>query len=257
MKDTGVAIKDVRGMFVLPDAFLDEVKTEQEKETIRANGYAALRELEFYNGLSAEPFSTRAWGKCGTDSGYLRGQPFSVCYLFSNNNGKPLRNVDEVYDLLADALAFATGGGELASRIRSCWSNAQGQVYNNSLVYKLPAGDDGDLRKPGEDGVAFGSAQDQHLLYKRRWSIRFSSMGTASVTMKLPELRRLAAVRLVRRWLAAEAAALTAEADAAQAEARGRPPPPSPRRRPGWPRPAGKPAGKPPRCPGRRAKRRC
>jgi len=221
MQDRGVSINDVRGMFLLPDVFLEDVETDQEKENIRANGYAALRELEFYNGLSSKPFSTRPWGDLGYED--VRGQPYSVCYLFSKSNGRALKDAGEVYDLLADALAFATGGGELASRIRSCWSNAQGTVYNHGLVYDLPAGANGELRRAalgGDDADSGGNGRDEMLLYRRQWSIRFSSIGTASVTMKLPELRRLAAVRQVRRWLEFEAASLSGEAEAQQSALR-------------------------------------
>ena len=221
-QEKAAPVGDVRGMFLLPDVFLGEVKQPQQREIIQANGYAALRELEFYNSGRANPFSTLGWGKTGQALREIRATPFANCYLFSLSNGRPLENAGEMYDLLADALAFSTGGGQLASKIRSCWSNAQSSVYSGRLVYRQFAdATTGELHSAGELG-GDGENDGRTILYERTWSTRYSSMGTASLTMKLPELRRLAAVREVRRLLDMEVQQIIADADAARSAAQGR-----------------------------------
>lgn len=203
MKEQGIApIEEIRGMFLLPDVFHKDIPAEH-RQRIQANGYAALQELEYFNGLQPVDFSTLAWGEIGESLKVVRGQPFKVCYLFSRNNGMELENSDEMYDLLADALAFSCGGGALAGQIRQCWSNAQGNYdgHLDDLQEADPA--TGDF--PGTSFMSPGTSSA--ILSSYRWSTRFSSLGIAGVTMKLPELRRLAAVRYLRRLISLEVGA--------------------------------------------------
>lgn len=180
-----IGIEQVRGMLVMPDAYYGAVNNSLEQVRIRANAYAALRELEYFSNPKND-FDTADWGvRAEAQERLLSQAPFDVCYLFSRSNGKPLGSPQQVYDLIADSLIFSAAGTPLASRMRSCWSNAQGQAYGGEMS--------AELKDP--DAPVGQEAQ----VFERVWTTRFSSLGIASVTLKLPELRRIGGLRLLRR----------------------------------------------------------
>lgn len=195
------AINDIRGMFLLPDVFAGQLPNQEQVRVSHANGYAALRELEYYNGLRpVGRFTTADWAEPRPE--FVDDNPLNICYLFSLKNPEPLEDPSEMYDLVADALTFSVGGTQLAQKMRSNWNNAQqaGQVelrYAHAAYEDTggPEGTDENNPPPNQRGF---------VMFERSWSRRFASLGIASVTMKLPELRRLASYRLLRRIAAME-----------------------------------------------------
>jgi hypothetical protein len=189
-------VGEVRGMLLLPDVFEEKLTKPADRARTFANGYGALRELEYFNGLTVQPFSTRSWN-LGGPLEEIREQPFQVTYVFSRDNGNALTDPEEVYDLVADALSFSVGGSRLSAAMRSSWSNARAHAYQNEVRYSLPA-------YSPEDGGEHGAAETRYVKYERSWSTRYSSLGVSSVTLKLPELRRYAAMRLLRQVIEGE-----------------------------------------------------
>lgn len=196
MKMQNHPIGEIRGLFLLPDAF--GRSQDIDLELASANGFAAMMELEYYNGAVTRTFSTSSWGgsraRPNGPERDIKGQPLDVCYLFSRETDMPPQSEDEMFDVMADALTFSTAGGTLASTMRSCWANAQGNVYTGSLSSRYYATERGESWEGAPDPL-----YENRLFYERIWSTRFSSLGIASITLKLPELRRLASVRLLRR----------------------------------------------------------
>lgn len=198
-----VRLGEVRGYLVLPDVFRNDLQTDVQRETVYANGYAALAEMEYFNDPKRHPFPHQDWGDILPIQRNITAAAFDVCYLFSSNNGAALVEAKEVYDLVSDALAFAIGGSNLAAAIRGSWAQARKVYVTRKSGYEYLAS------TPEEGGPVGGNSNGhgdghRYIAYARNWSTRFSSLGIASVTMKLPELRRLAAVRLLRRMIQRE-----------------------------------------------------
>lgn len=191
----------VRGMLLLPDVFEDKVPSGQ-KPRIWANGYAALRELEYFNRTRRPLFDVSDWGVKLRDPG--RVDLFSLCYLFSRQNASIREDYDNMFDLVADALVLTAGNSKLARRARGLWSNAETRYESTGWVtYEECNGvPDGGVEDNTYDEPQYGKFQ----LY---WATRYSSLGIAKVTMKFPELCRLAAARLVRCIVESEMGVVT------------------------------------------------
>jgi len=93
---------DVNGMLLLPEAFPNIVTTGAAR--IRANAYAALLDMEYYNqAVNAEKplYEVRMPG----ETIRVSGSPFSICYLVGGGgNEGPVGDVRQLAPLLADAL---------------------------------------------------------------------------------------------------------------------------------------------------------
>jgi len=101
---TGISARacDVNGMLLLPEAFPDIVTTGSAR--IRANAYAALLDMEYYNQAANvdEPlYQVRMPGeRISVSSG-----PFSLCYLVGGGGSEgPIGDVRSLAPILADAL---------------------------------------------------------------------------------------------------------------------------------------------------------
>ncbi|GEM_PF-2243985 len=196
---------EVRAFLLLPEHFEAALKS-RDKDAYAigcANGYAALREIEHLN--QSQRFQTDCWG-----SGYgatMQGvRPFSACYLFSKTNGAhPLREEGvrpvEAYQLVADCLEFMVGTSKLSSRLMSNWSNASILYNAESKVDSLFALEDLD---GGYEKSEPNVNAERFAMFEPNATRCYSAMGVAKVSLKLPELQRLASVRWLRRLIVQE-----------------------------------------------------
>lgn len=194
LRSLGNRIRSIGCYLVMPDVFQDELpKDDEQRMKTQANGFAFLRELEYYNRFQSQGFSTEAWGPGVAMSKTINTFPFQVCYLVSKGNEfGTVDKIDEVYDMLGESIAFSLGTSPLANTLRSQWSNAQ-DSYLNELRSKLDAQD------ASEGGSDVPEENKAFKRYERRWSRRYSSLGISSISLKLPELQRLGGARLMRR----------------------------------------------------------
>ncbi len=194
-------IRSIRAYLCLPDVFF-KVLPSNEVQRIYANGYAALREIEFLNRhVMTRPFDTSAWGDFA-ERRRIDQQPFDICYLISRKKqGGGVASHGEIYDMIADALSFSVGGSALDKALRGTWINASSS-YRWGLHYRILATDK--ERGGPEDKINNSEQQDAYVYFQHSWSTQFSSIGLSTITLKVPELRRLAAARLLRRLLQIE-----------------------------------------------------
>ncbi|MFM8385965.1 MAG: tubulin-like doman-containing protein [Planctomycetia bacterium] len=195
----GDKLGETRGVILLPDVFeplkSQGVIDDVELARIRANGYGALRELEFFGGLERHEFPTDGW-PAGLPGGNrkLKDPPFQFTYLFSRHNSQGnIEDPELVYDHVADALALPLSDTTLAGTLRGSWSNAQATLATTTASSVAYA----DSPQQGGMDAAFKDPQRKHVLYKRPFNCRYSSMGIASVTLRVSELWRLASARLL------------------------------------------------------------
>jgi len=186
------AVEDIRGMLLLPDVFRQVSFPDVQLQTINANGYAALAELEYFNGRERRPFPIGAWGGA-TPLEQITEYPFQTTHLFSGDNGGGPRSADVMFDLVAESIVASTVGS-LAPSLRGGRSNAMAGAYQGDYRLSVEARDE-------SQGGATGTATESHSVYERVWPTRYSSAGVSSLTLMLPELHRLAAVRLLGRLL--------------------------------------------------------
>lgn len=99
VEDNGWGRPDVRAFLSLPTTFLSKVRPELHSD-IAANGYAALKELEYLNrqlgyagGLDELPFNYDP-GTADPSRRVVKGRPFSLCYLID----KPAQLAIEKYE---------------------------------------------------------------------------------------------------------------------------------------------------------------
>ncbi len=99
---------DVIGVLLLPEAFPDLVTTGAAR--IRANAYASLLDLEYYNQATAN--KTKLYRvNLPEDPVEMDRNPFSLCYLVSaSNRYRTLRNVDDLAPVVAEAMDTLIAG---------------------------------------------------------------------------------------------------------------------------------------------------
>lgn len=91
---------DVIGVFLLPEV-LPEVKDDTGRERLRANAYAALLDLEYFNQDMPEDESLYT---DPTDGKRFYGQPYDNAYLIQLGGETTLRGMDEIAPIVGDAL---------------------------------------------------------------------------------------------------------------------------------------------------------
>jgi hypothetical protein len=105
---------DVIGMLLLPEAFPELTTTGPR---IRANAYASLLDLEYYNQTSnaGEALYQEKFPGSPAEQVRVAGSPFGLCYLISGDSVEgTLRGMSDISPILADALAvmISSRGGE-------------------------------------------------------------------------------------------------------------------------------------------------
>lgn len=124
----------VRGFCVLPDVFFhDTDKTESEKNNLRANAYATLRELDAFmirsDSAQDSELRKRYWLKMprpGTTDEYdvYDENPMDFCFLFDGQNmdGDGLQTLDDYKEHAANCI-YASSISKLNKRLNSSEDN--------------------------------------------------------------------------------------------------------------------------------------
>lgn len=187
-------IGEIHGYVVMPDAFTTHLDVVQHGESIiamEANAFGALREIEHY--ALTRRFKCSAWGADCANK-VVESAPFDCLYMFSGTNpdGMQCGSTDEVFDLVADALEFYPSHSQLATKIGANRNNYSAK-YGELSSANIPA------RNAKEGGAT--KLEDPARYHKLTWKStqRYSCMGISRITMKVPELRRLGAIRLLSR----------------------------------------------------------
>ncbi len=198
---------NVTGYLMLPSVFADAINGS---EKIFANGYAALKELEYYSwrkdvdpdgrqsragntsGVSRHDF-VADWKNAGYNSG-IRPSPiaapaFNTCYLIDNmtQGGGVIRPKDKQYlcDMIAENV-FLNFSAESFSRSKDSVRSNLEQYLTEPLYYRYD-----------EFGTQGG--------YTELLSQRFSTMGFSKLFVPVDRIRRACgyqlALDLVGRWL--------------------------------------------------------
>jgi hypothetical protein len=122
----------IRGFFIMPDVMYDVVTGETERNNLKANAYATIRELEAfqrgkdgiepigrYSSLKFEVPSTTS-----NDSIELETRPFDFCFLFDKSNLRNT-NIDKFDDRLQHAAdcIYAQAIGPMNARSNSSEDN--------------------------------------------------------------------------------------------------------------------------------------
>jgi hypothetical protein len=122
----------IRGFFIMPDVMYDVVTGETERNNLKANAYATIRELEAfqrgkdgiepigrYSSLKFEIPSTTS-----NDSIELETRPFDFCFLFDKSNLRNT-NIDKFEDRLQHAAdcIYAQAIGPMNARSNSSEDN--------------------------------------------------------------------------------------------------------------------------------------
>ena len=201
---------DITGYILLPSAFSDG--TGKESQKIYANGYAALKELEFYS-LRKDLLYQDKENNIGTiqldgqsrhdfvvdweNEQRIRGiipdpiqpPPFNTCYLIDNETqkGGKVRPNDKSHlcDMMAENVFINFSNESFARRKDSIRSNLE-QYLAQPLYYRYD-----DLHRTGG--------------YTEIFAQRFSSFGFSKLTVPVDRIRRACGYRLaldlIDSWL--------------------------------------------------------
>lgn len=124
---------DVVGMLLLPEVFRS-VRTSGE-ERIRANAYAALLDLEYFN--QATNVETPLYSITGMAGGKIEieGAPYDQCFLINASEGGTVKGVRELAPILADSLMLM-----IASRVGEQLTATFDNLKTNNLTRYYPPG---------------------------------------------------------------------------------------------------------------------
>lgn len=121
-----------RGFFLLPEVFYDVIPGEAEKNNLKSNAYAAIRELDSFlmRGDSTLPERYRdkvniEFPIAGTDNFESYNiRPYDFCFLFDaqNSDGKQLNSYDEYLDHAANCI-YSQSIGPMNKRSNSSEDN--------------------------------------------------------------------------------------------------------------------------------------
>ncbi len=209
----------VSGFLVLPDVYVQAEDvfelTPDEKRKMQANGYAALKELEYYSRLgTVGDQRTRRFEDGNEKRAVFRAHwaldepardfdelPFDVCNVLGNANasGIDLNSVRDVVDMLAERIYLDFDeGGFTAQREQREANIKQSYSQNYPLTHKDDAG---------------------NVIYSNPFSCRFSSFAISKIYMDRMRLRHAASYELAQLVLG-ELSAGTGSADAYQDQQR-------------------------------------
>lgn len=198
---------NITGYLMLPSVFADSIK---DSEKIFANGYAALKELEYYSwrkdidpdgrqsragntsGASRHDYAAD-WKNAGFETDHkpapITAPAFSTCYLIDNmtQGGGVIRPKDKQYlcDMIAENI-FLNFSAETFARMKDSVRSNLETPLTQPLHYRY-------------DG--FGSQGG----YTELLSQRFSTMGFSKLFVPVDRIRRACgyqlALDLIGRWL--------------------------------------------------------
>lgn len=120
------------GLLALPGVFDEKVKNEDERQTMRMNAYAALRELQALQDGLPHDLEVQT-GPGGARLVHARGQKFfDRCYLidFRNERGQGMTKSEDTYELVARFLAheLATPFGVRMRSAARNWGTRRGTI---------------------------------------------------------------------------------------------------------------------------------
>jgi Tubulin like len=198
---------NITGYLMLPSVFADSIK---DSEKIFANGYAALKELEYYSwrkdidpdgrqsragntsGVSRHDYAAD-WKNAGFETDHkpapITAPAFSTCYLIDNmtQGGGVIRPKDKQYlcDMIAENI-FLNFSAESFARMKDSVRSNLETPLTQPLHYRY-------------DG--FGSQGG----YTELLSQRFSTMGFSKLFVPVDRIRRACgyqlALDMISRWL--------------------------------------------------------
>jgi len=151
---------DVIGMLLLPEVFRSIRSTGEDR--IRANAYAALLDLEYYNQATSADQALYSMNGLRGGKIEIEGAPFDQCFLINASEGGTVKGVRELAPILADSLQLM-----IASRVGEQLSATFDNLKTNNLTRYYP---------PGFRAFysAIGMAQ---IVYPRRWLSRRFALG--------------------------------------------------------------------------------
>lgn len=121
----------IRGFFILPEVFYEVITSQQERNNLRCNAYAALRELDAFmmkgDGALPERYKGLKFEipRVGTEEyDEYNVSPYDFCFLFDgqNKDGKKLSSFEEYKDHAAKCI-FAQSIGPMNKRSNSSEDN--------------------------------------------------------------------------------------------------------------------------------------
>lgn len=143
----------LRGVIFMPEVNLCKVKTEKVREYLPVNGYAALKELDFWmNPERGRNFKQQYTADLSVDTNEM---PFDMCFMVSPN-GQQTDDYTTCMQTTGEALLNILSGTEKPEsegEKKDAGSNEQGfESYINNLVSMLPH-----VRKPYAGNYIFST----------------------------------------------------------------------------------------------------
>ncbi|HAJ80535.1 MAG TPA: hypothetical protein DCO75_12290 [Fibrobacteres bacterium] len=175
-KNEGIGSIQTTGLFFLPSTF-DTIEGVN-KEVANANGYCALKELNYY----LSPFLSKDEGVL-LDFEWKKGEiariaspAYELAYLLENTNrrGIPTADYTDVFQMAAEFLFLDFNESTFSIKKRSLHSNANTALGTRTRVF-------------------FDDSE-----YEEFFPNRFSSFGLSQIIMSTDRIRRAAAYKLCR-----------------------------------------------------------
>lgn len=103
---------EITGILLMPSCFLEELDSNLQKRRIRANAFACLKELDYFQ--NGNPFSAQY----PNEAPFTASRPFNYIYLIErvNQDGQALRGLDDVKQMVAH-FVFLSSMSHLGSEI--------------------------------------------------------------------------------------------------------------------------------------------
>lgn len=158
----------IKGILFLPTAFHPfPISDEAEKKHIFANGYATLKEIDFYMNPNNESEYKVQFSKTRVVSS--KKQPFDVCYLIDDENEEfPIGGLDDTIEAVSESLVILISSG-VGTNIKSA-----------------------------EDNLYTVLSQSQKMQPYSHKNYLYSSFGTSSVIYPYEDVKRYVAGKLVK-----------------------------------------------------------
>jgi len=181
--DVGFMLKQVLhgfsrlGIFLLPSAFASFAGEHRMK----ANGYAALMELNHYSFGNSFP---APWDQAG--SNLIAPPPYDTTYLIDSENAAGIMaSPNELYQMIAESVFHEFWLGSFADKKRSVRINLV-QFTQNAYLHPFWAGFDG-MAGPAEKTIVGDS-----------FTMRFSTFGQSTISLPAHRIMGACACRLGR-----------------------------------------------------------
>lgn len=158
----------IKGILFLPTAFHPfPISDEAEKKHIFANGYATIKEIDFYMNPNNESEYKVQFSKTRVISS--KKQPFDVCYLIDDENEEfPIGGLDDTIEAVSESLVILLSSG-VGTNIKSA-----------------------------EDNLYTVLSQSQKMQPYSHKNYLYSSFGTSSVIYPYKSVKNYVAGKLVK-----------------------------------------------------------